>query len=41
MRANWFNAAERLVAAIDRVGADGFARAVALAAAAGSPTAAR
>ena len=40
VRANWFNGAERLVAAVDRVGADGFARAVALASVtrAGSPT---
>jgi DNA-binding GntR family transcriptional regulator len=40
VRANWFNGAERLSGAVERVGADGFARAVALAAvtSAGSPT---
>jgi DNA-binding GntR family transcriptional regulator len=32
VRANWFNGAERLGGAVERVGADGFARAVALAA---------
>jgi DNA-binding GntR family transcriptional regulator len=37
VRANWFNSAERLLTAVDRVGADGFARAVALAAVSGPP----
>jgi DNA-binding GntR family transcriptional regulator len=36
VRANWFNGAERLVAAVDRIGADGFARAVALASVTGA-----